>query len=263
MPVMQKYRPGDFCWVELCTSDIDSAKAFYRGLFGWSHEDLPMTPESAYTMLKIGGRNTAAMYPLDAGQRERRVSPHWTLYINSANVDETAQKIKDAGGTILTEPFDVFTAGRMLVARDPGGASFCVWQARDHIGSEIRNEDNTLCWPELATRDATQARGFYQTVFSYGTKISQAGGGIEYTEWQIDGESIGGMLEMNEQWGDMEPHWMPYFQVADCDAVAQKAGELGGNLLHGPDDIPNVGRFALIQDGQGARFYVIKLTMPL
>jgi predicted enzyme related to lactoylglutathione lyase len=71
------------------------------------------------------------------------------------------------------------------------------------------------------------------------------------------------MLEMNEQWGDMEPHWMPYFQVADCDAVAQKAGELGGNLLHGPDDIPNVGRFALIQDGQGARFYVIKLTMPL
>jgi predicted enzyme related to lactoylglutathione lyase len=52
---------------------------------------------------------------------------------------------------------------------------------------------------------------------------------------------------------------MPYFQVADCDATAAKAQALGASFKVPPTDIPRVGRFAVIQDPQGAVFSIIKL----
>ncbi len=260
MSAVEKYRPGDFCWAELATSDLNAAKEFYGGLFGWTANDMPVGPSGTYTLLMHGGREAAAAYPLDAHQRERGVPPHWILYIATDNADETADKIKEAGGTVVMEPFDVMTVGRMLVAQDPGGAQFCVWQARDHIGARVRNEDNTFCWPELASRDADRARAFYTIVFGYETKVSDMEHGVQYTEWQIGNESIGGMLQMTAEWGETPPYWAPYFMAADCDAAAAKAGQLGGAVVHGPTDIPHVGRFALIRDPQGATFYIIRLS---
>jgi len=72
----------------------------------------------------------------------------------------------------------------------------------------------------------------------------------------------GGMYTLTPEMAGMPPSWMPYFVVEDADATAAKASSLGGTVLKGPDDIPNVGRFALIRDPQGAMFYIIRFEMP-
>ena len=64
-------------------------------------------------------------------------------------------------------------------------------------------------------------------------------------------------MQMTEEWGELPSHWMIYFSVADCDAAAAKATELGGSVKVPPTDIPPVGRFSVIQDPQGAVFSII------
>jgi len=262
MAEVEKYRPGEFCWAELATTDVAAAKLFYGGVFGWRSHDIPMGPGEIYTMMQIGGKDVAAMYSMRDEQRKQGAPPNWMLYIASDNVDGTAKQIQEAGGTVIAGPFDVFTAGRMLIAMDTEGAMFGVWQAGEHIGARLRNQDGTFCWPELAARDEAKARDFYTRAFGYQVKTSP-GGPMAYTEWQVEGQSIGGMMQIKQEWGAVPPNWMPYFQVADCDATVAKAASLGAEALHGPHDIENVGRFAVLQDPLGAVFSVIRLTMPM
>src|SRR5574341_2522975 len=150
---VSKHTPGTFCWVELGTTDQSAAKKFYSELFGWGVNYLPMGPDSFYTMLQLRGKDVAALCQLSPEQLSQGIPPHWLLYVAVESADEAAKAVTAAGGKTMMEPFDVFDAGRMTVAQDPAGATFGIWQARKHIGSQINNETNTFCWGELATRD--------------------------------------------------------------------------------------------------------------
>ena len=87
-------------------------------------------------------------------------------------------------------------------------------------------------------------------------------GPMTYTSF-INGERpAGGMYEPTPEMGDIPPHWLAYFAVDDTDAMVKKAGELGATTIVPPMDIPDTGRFAIIQDPQGAAFGIIKLTNP-
>jgi predicted enzyme related to lactoylglutathione lyase len=92
-------------------------------------------------------------------------------------------------------------------------------------------------------------------LFGWGTKV-----GGDYTEWLRGGTSIGGMMKIQKEWGPVPPNWLVYFCVDDCDAAAKKAGELGGEAIVPPSDIPKTGRFSVLRDPQGAVFAVVKLT---
>jgi predicted enzyme related to lactoylglutathione lyase len=70
------------------------------------------------------------------------------------------------------------------------------------------------------------------------------------------------MLELQPEWENVPPHWAVYFAVGNCDESAGLAAELGGNLCVEPRDIPDVGRFCMIQDRQGATFAIISLLHP-
>ena len=90
-----------------------------------------------------------------------------------------------------------------------------------------------------------------------GTGVAEA----QYTEWVNDGVSIGGMLPMRgAQWQGVPPHWTIYVTVADCDERAGHAVQLGGSVCVPPMDIPNVGRFSVVSDPQGATFNIIQMA---
>ena len=99
----------------------------------------------------------------------------WTTYIASADADETASKIKSAGGQLLMEPFDVMDVGRMAIAADPAGAVFGVWQARSHTGVQLANEPGSLAWNENMSRDFDGNKAFYQAVFGYDLRRHELG----------------------------------------------------------------------------------------
>jgi predicted enzyme related to lactoylglutathione lyase len=256
-----EYRPGTFCWVELATSDQSAAKNFYTQLFGWTYEDHPMGPGMVYTMLKLDGKDVGAMYKLMDDQVEFGVPPNWLSYISVTNADDATAKAKNAGATILKEPFDVMTVGRMSIVKDPTGAVFAIWQAGDHQGAGVCNVPGSFCWNELMTTDTAKDKEFYTSVFGWGAD-TQNFGGLEYTMFANGDRPAGGMLAITPEMGPIPPNWLVYFAVDDCDAKVQKASELGATVMKPADDIPGIGRFAILIDPQGAAFALIKLESP-
>jgi len=259
MTEMSSYTPGTFCWIELSTSDAAAAKQFYHALFGWSAADMEYAPGMVYTMCQIEGKNAAALY--QQGPQEQGVPPHWNSYISVADAAETAAKVAAAGGTVLMETMDVMEFGRMCLIQDPTGGVVGAWEPRAHIGASLVNQPGTLTWNELATRDAEKAAGFYTQVFGWEGQVSQMGG-TDYTTFYNHGNMNCGMIQMTAEWGDLPPHWMVYFAVADCDASAEKAKSLGGQIHVPPSDIPSMGRFAVLTDPQGATFSIFQLNNP-
>ncbi|MFN2530032.1 MAG: VOC family protein [Pyrinomonadaceae bacterium] len=255
------FKPGTFCWVELGTTDSQAGKDFYTQLFGWSFTDNPAGPNMVYTMFKLDTKDVGALYQLSPDMTAQGIPPHWMSYISVESADETAEKITAAGGTLLQKPFDVMDVGRMAVVKDPTGAVFALWQPKTHKGVGVYNVPNSFCWNELATPDTARAGDFYSSVFGWGKNVQQMGP-MTYTSFMNEDRPAGGMYTPPPEMGNIPPHWLVYFAVSDTDATAQKAAELGGKVFTPPADIPGVGRFAIIQDGQGAPFGIIKLNTP-
>ena len=255
MATKDGFAPGHFCWIELGTNDAASAKAFYSGLFGWSFDDRPMGPGAVYTLLKQGGRDAGALYGL--GPEQQGVLPHWGIYVSVTSADDAAQKAAGLGAKTIMAPLDVAKVGRMAILEDPTGAVFCVWEAGTNKGMGVVDEAGAFCWAELATKDPERAAPFYRGLFGWGAKGDPKGA---YTEWTHDGLSIGGMLPIAPEWGDMPPSWSVYFQVDDCDGAVARAKGLGAKVCVDPKDIPGTGRFAVLADPQGAMFSVITIT---
>jgi len=256
MSERDSYLPGTPSWIDLGTSDVDGAAAFYRNLFGWDIPDA--APDTGdYRMCILRGRPVAGLGP----QQNPNQPPWWTTYVSVHSADETAAAIVADGGTILVPPMDVMEFGRMAVAADPCGATFSIWQAGTHIGAGLVNEPGALCWNELTTRHPVELVGFYEAVFDW--QPVRSDGPMPYTEFQLHGQSVGGMMEMGDQFPlDMPDNWTVYFAVADCDESAAKVTELGGTLIMPPTDIPP-GRFAVCKDPQGAVFQILALTQEM
>src|ERR1044071_8153497 len=108
----------------------------------------------------------------------------------------------------------------------------CAGKAKSHVGFRRKDEPNSLCWVELSSTDTQAAKAFYTAVFPWTTNNHDE----QYTEWQANGRSIGGMMSMPEEVRNMviPSYWMPYFQVASCEDSFAKATSLGGQPVVPP-----------------------------
>ena len=273
MAELDRYIPGVPCWIDTNQPDPEAAVAFYAGLFGWEIEDaMPPGSERPYFMARLRGGDVAGISPIPDGAPGLAT---WDTYIWVESADETAAKVRDAGGAVRTEPMDVMEAGRTAVFADPEGAVFCVWEPKQHRGAQVVNEHGSVNFNTLSTRDASAAKRFYGAVFGWGTM--PMGGGAE--AWTLPGygdhlERLNpGTLERMAAMGapagfadvvatlaplpvdppDVPPHWGVTFATDDADATARKAGELGAQVLAPPFDAPWV-RMTIIADPQGATF---------
>ncbi len=277
MPERDGYIPGVPCWIDTSQPDPEAVLDFYSGLFGWEFEDvMPPESEAKYYTARIRGLDVAAVGSIPEGAPPMAM---WNTYIWVDSADETASKVKDAGGNVVTEAFDVMDAGRMAVFTDPEGTAFCVWQAKEHKGARLVNEHGTLNFNGLNTRDPEAAKKFYGSVF--GWKTLDLGGGVEF--WTLPGygdhlegitpgirkqvEEVGGPVgfedvvaainPISDDQPDTPPHWSVTFAVDDADAAAEKASELGGKVLAPPFDAPWV-RMTVLSDPAGATFIASK-----
>ena len=255
MSEIGSYEPGTPCWVELATNDIGAAQNFYTGLFGWDYE--VAEPEAGnYVIPQVKGRAVAGMMTQGDEERAQGIPPHWRTYVSVTSADDTATRAKDLGGTVVMEAFDVMDLGRMCAILDLEGAFIAAWQPKAHFGAGIANEPATFCWNELNTRDPDRATAFYSSLFGWTAKAAE---GMDYTEWQLDGNSVGGLMAITPEMGDLPPNWLVYFACDDTDGACAKATQHGGAVFVPPTDIPP-GRFAVIADAQGAVFGVITMT---
>jgi predicted enzyme related to lactoylglutathione lyase len=243
-------------WVELSTSDPDAARAFYARLFGWRIEVSDDPRYGGYAMARIGDRDAAGI-----GRTQSPEAPTaWSIYIGNDDLDALAGKIQAAGGRVIAAPFDVGDQGRMAVFQDPCGAFISGWQSAAMRGFST-DVPNAFGWAELSARGVDKAIPFYEAIFGWTHKTSELGGDAPpYTEFQIDGESIAGAMEMNPMVpAEVPSYWMVYFEVEDVDQAFRRAIDAGAREMFAPDDFPG-GRFAIVSDPQGAAFGLLRTT---
>ena len=111
---------GDLSWCELMTTDVEAAKTFYGGVFGWTFEEMAVT-EQPYTEIKTGDRGVAGMMGMPA-EAPPGMPPCWTCYVTVADLDAVVAKVGELSGTILHGPMEIPTVGRIAVIQDPQGA---------------------------------------------------------------------------------------------------------------------------------------------
>jgi uncharacterized protein len=266
-----RYIPGVPCWIDTTQPDPDTGAAFYAELFGWELEDrMPPGSPGKYYVARIRGEDVGAVSSRPEGAPEAAV---WNTYIWVEDADASAAKVRDAGGAVLTEPFDVGDSGRMATFADPEGAAFSVWQAKEHRGAAVVNEHGSLNFNSLSTRDLEAAQAFYGAVFGWeiihGSFWALPGYG-DFLEQRNPGmrEGMAGM-GAPERFEDVvasvtvtpddEPHWGVTFAVDDADAIAARTAELGGGVAVPPFDAPWV-RMTILSDPQGATFTASKFV---
>jgi uncharacterized protein len=280
MPERDGYIPGVPCWVDSSQPDPDAAVDFYSGLFGWEFENvMPPGSQGKYFIARLHGGEVAAV-----GSLPESAPPvaTWDTYISVESADETASKVRGAGGGVVREPFDVMDAGRTAVFTDPEGAAFCVWQAGEHKGARVVNEPGSLNFNGLQTRDVPGAKSFYGSVFGWETLALEGG----FEMWTLPGygdylerddpdlrkrvAEVGGPGGFEDVVASINPiaddqpevpaHWSVTFAVDDADATAEKATELGGTVAVPPFDAPWV-RMTVLTDPQGATFIASKFVL--
>jgi predicted enzyme related to lactoylglutathione lyase len=245
-----QYAPGTFCWADLTTTDQEAAKAFYGGLLGWEAQDIPVDEQGThYSMMRLDGRNVAAIAPQPPFQREAGAPPVWNSYVSVQSADATAERAKHLGGSLHSPPFDVMQAGRMAVIQDPQGAFFMAWEPRETIGAQLVNAPGALVWNELASPDLDASTTFYSGLFDW--KIVPFESSPEpYLSIRNGAAHNGGIRPLSP---GMAPHWLVYFGVEDIDEALPRVQELGGAKHAGPIDI-QMATIAIVADPQGAVF---------
>ena len=280
MQERESYLPGVPCWLDLMQNDPEAAKEFYGGLLGWEFENAaPEGSPEPYHIARLGGLNVAAI----GGPHSADALPTWNTYTAVDSVDRAVTRVRQAGGTVISEPMDVPDAGRMAVFADAEGAVFSVWEAGAFIGAQVVNEPGTWNFSELHTGDPQAAARFYGSVFNWdvldfgvgssaytffrlaGYGAFLAKGNPEFAERIAADEGAAAFAdvvatlvdESSEQAVANPPRWTVTFAVNDADAIAAEAERLGGKVIVPPFDSEPV-RMTVLADPQGALFTASK-----
>ncbi|MEO3750898.1 VOC family protein [Streptomyces sp. B6B3] len=251
---MPELPEGAPCWADVTLPDLEAGMQFYGELFGWTFEG-GSAEYGHYTQARSDGKAVAALAPVAPGQEGAPAA--WTLYFASSDIGATARRIREHGGEVLMDPMQVGPFGTMLMARDPSGAAFAVWQPGEHQGFAKQGEPGSFCWAEIATRDVDAVDAFYPAVFPITAKRMGEASEMDYKVFEVGGTMMLGRFPMGADIpADVPAHVEVIFAVEDCDDAAARATKMGGQVTAGPEDSP-YGRYAVVKDPQGATFSIL------
>ncbi|BAJ31873.1 MULTISPECIES: VOC family protein [Kitasatospora] len=252
--VTTPYATGTPCWVDLMAKDQQAALDFYRDLLGWQGQPGP-AEFGGYAVCELNGRAVAGIGPAMAPEGAPEPPTVWTSYLATTDAQATQEAIVRAGGALIVPTVDVGDLGRMLVAADPQGAVFGVWQPGEFFGARVVNEAGALTWNELHTSDVPAATAFYGEAF--GIEIEPLDGADSYWELRVGGRAVGGVTLLANDPPGTPAHWLTYFAVDDVDSTVDALVKRGGTVLAPPFDMA-AGRMTVVADPQGAPFALIR-----
>ncbi len=251
---------GTFCWVDLSTTDMDAAAAWYGALLGWRRDDQDTQGGPPYANFHLRDETVAGMGKRTAELEAAGVPPMWNAYIRVDDIEVVTAAVTRLGGAVVMPALQILDAGTMAIFTDPQGAAFCVWKPLQHLGVERRDEPGALSWCEVVTRDVEGAQAFYAEVFGW-TYARAETGGTPYTLVRVGDRDVGGIIPMAAGSAGEPPHLRIHFGVADLAAAVANAARTGGRVLVAPTTMP-VGTFSVVADPQGATFTLFEASPP-
>ncbi len=231
------YAEGVPCWVDAQLPDVDAGKRFYGELFGWDFEEA----YGSSVWARLEGAPVAAL----AHKTDGRMPTVWTVYFATPDAQKTVGRIRNAGGQVVMGPFPVGGAGTAVLAADPEGAVFGLWQPAGHPGFGVRHRPGTFAWAQLYARDTGAANTFYGHLFH--EALFGPGAEPEF-----------GRAPVGDVFPEvMPPHFLVHFGVRDCEAALGAVSRLGGRVQAGPFTA-SYGTVAVVTDNQGASFALLQ-----
>ncbi|GIT81083.1 putative glyoxalase/bleomycin resistance protein [Leifsonia sp. LS1] len=251
MTVLTTHRLGEPCWVDLASSDVPRALAFYTSLFGWTADEAG-EEYGGYVTLRKDGRTVAGLGPAMPGAQPDA----WLTYLLVEDSDAAERDAVDNGANALAPTMEVGDQGRLAVIADPGGAVVGLWEPEQHRGFELVAEVGGIAWHELYARAYPAQVDFYTRVFGWQTQVLGDTADFRYSTFGDPEMPAGGIYDADGMLPPGVPsHWVVYFGVADADAASQRVAELGGTIVRDPWD-SEFGRFAQATDPLGALFFL-------
>ena len=260
---MNPSKQGSPCWYELSTSDADAAARFYGEVLGWQVEDAGM-PGFDYRQAKIDRHAVAGMTALpQADDPDAPAAPGWLIYFVVDDADASAVAVRNTGGRLGAGPQDIPGVGRFAMLSDPQGAAFGVLQPAPMAQAQAAmapafdpQRQGHGQWHELMSSSPKLAFEFYGALFGWSRSMAlDMGPGMgTYQVFAHDGLDIGGMMGLGMA---PKPSWLPYFGVDAASAAMQRIEAAGGEVLHGPVEVPGPAWIAIARDPQGAQFAVV------
>ena len=254
---------GSFIWYELMTPDVDAAKAFYDAVVGWKIDTQSQFPNGYRMIGRSDGGFAGGVLPLTDEMQQHGARPTWLSYIHVEDVDSAVRDIEQAGGKTLMPAFDIPNIGRVAMVADPQGAPFYIMkpippEGRENEQSDVFSVDQPqrVRWNELSTTDPDAAITFYRSQFGWGQEGDMDMGEMgKYRFIQKGATTIGAVMRKPPQLPVSA--WTYYVGVDNVDRAVDAIQSGGGQVLHGPMEIPG-GEFALnAMDPQGASFGLV------
>ena len=246
-----------FVWYELMTSNLDAAEAFYKSVVGWSMADAGM-PGGRYTLVSAGSDMVGGLMTLPPEAAAMGARPGWVGYVGVDDVDAAAAGVKAAGGAIHRPADDIPGVGRFAVVADPQGAAFVVFKGMGDMPAPQGGADapGRVGWHELSANDWESALAFYSQHFGW-TKVDAMDMGPQgtYLLFATGATAVGGM--MNKMPQVPAPFWLFYFNTDDIDAAVARVNAGGGQVVHGPMEVPGGSWIVNCMDPQGAMFALV------
>ncbi|MFF8592516.1 VOC family protein [Streptomyces sp. NPDC015220] len=233
------YTEGVPCWVDAQLPDVEAGKRFYGALFGWSFEQ-----EEAYgssVLARLDDEPVAALTPKTDG----RMPTVWTVYFAAPDPEALVRRIRAGGGQIVAPTATVGGLGTAVLAADPEGAVFGLWQPAGRAGFGRRHEPGTFGWAQLYTRDIEAANTFY-------------GGLFHDALFGPEARPDFGRAPVSDAFpAQMPPHFLVHFRVTEVRATLDAVAGLGGRVQVPPFET-SYGTVAVVVDNQGAAFAVLE-----
>ncbi|MDB5651640.1 MAG: hypothetical protein JWL62_3160 [Hyphomicrobiales bacterium] len=248
---------GNFVWYDLMTTDPKAAEAFYSAVIGWKTADSGL-PGMVYTVVSAGETGVGGIMALPADAASAGARPAWSGYIGVNDVDATAKALTQAGGTIHKGPDDIPGVGRFAAVADPQGAFFYIFKGATDAQPtpQPMGTPGTAGWRELHAGNWESAFAFYSGLFGWTKAEAMDMGPMgTYQLFAAGGDPIGGMMTKVET--IPAPFWLYYFCVENIDAAAKRATDAGGQVLHGPHEVPGGMWIVQCADPQGAAFAMV------
>jgi predicted enzyme related to lactoylglutathione lyase len=248
---------GKFVWYEYMGHDLDAAADFYAGVVGWSLADPGMAP-FAYKVASAGGYPVAGLMTIPDDAKAMGAPPCWTGYVYVEDVDAALPGLTAAGGRLKKGPMDIPGVGRFAVVADPHGAMFMLF--RDAGGNPPPppdpNSPGLVGWRELHAGDGAAALAFYGDQFGWKHQSDFDMGpmGKYHLFESAPGQGGGMMTRMPQTPG---PFWLYYFNVDAIDAAVERVKAKGGQIAHGPMEVPTGQWVVHGVDPQGALFALV------
>jgi predicted enzyme related to lactoylglutathione lyase len=251
-----------FVWYELMTSDPAAAGRFYESVVGWTSKDAGMGGEMPYTLLLAGAAQVGGVMGFPPEIAGSGMPPQWSGYIAVEDVDAMAARVLGAGGKVLRPAGDIPGVGRFAVMADPQGASFILFKGQGEPPAPLAaGTPGTVGWHELSTLTMPKAFEFYAALFGWtkGEAMDMGPMGT-YQLFEIDGVPCGGMMNKPEQ--QPAPAWLYYFNVPEIHAAVDRIKAGGGQVVHGPAQVPGGSWIVNAVDPQGGMFAVVAPGTP-